>query len=57
MFLTNAFQEKITGGLVGNYNLNSTDDFILPNGTAVFEGQNATERQLFEEFGQKCKFH
>ena len=49
------FRGQITGGLVGNFNGNSTDDFILPNGTAVFVGQNATEKQIFEEFGQKCK--
>ncbi|KAK7478693.1 hypothetical protein BaRGS_00030078, partial [Batillaria attramentaria] len=39
-----------TRGLLGDYNGNKEDDFILPNGTVL--SNNLTERQIFEQFGK-----
>lgn len=39
-------------GLSGNFNDNSTDDFVYPNGTMLSD--NATDRMI-HDFGQSCK--
>ena len=39
-------------GLLGNFNGNSTDDFIYPNGTVL--SSDATDRMI-HEFGQTCE--
>ena len=44
--------QNITG-MLGNYNGDPDDDFILPNGTML--PSNASDRQLYA-FGQSCKF-
>ena len=41
-------------GLLGNFNSDLSDEFILPNGTSL-GNQNLTESEIFYEFGQKCK--
>ncbi|KAH9523872.1 hypothetical protein Btru_047284, partial [Bulinus truncatus] len=43
------FSGKIKG-LLGNFNGNKTDDYVLPNGTIL--SSNQTERQIFENFGK-----
>ena len=44
-----------TQGLMGNFNGNSTDDFIFPNGSMLDDG--ATDRMI-HSFGQACEsFH
>ena len=40
-------------GMLGNYNENPNDDFVLPNGTVL--PSNSTDRQLYV-FGQSCKY-
>lgn len=45
-----------TSGLLGNFNDVANDDFLLPNETSIFTHKNATEREIYNEFGQKCKF-
>lgn len=40
-----------TRGLLGNYNGDKDDDFVLPDGTVL--PSNITERDVFEQFGQK----
>ncbi|XP_070175148.1 fibrillin-2-like, partial [Littorina saxatilis] len=40
-----------TKGLMGNFNDNKDDEFILPGGTPL--GNNLTERQIYEDFGTK----
>lgn len=42
-------------GLLGNYNGDSSDDFQLPNGTSIYKNINATEREIYYNFGQKCR--
>ena len=41
-------------GMLGNYNGNPNDDFVLPNGTVL--PPNSTDRQLYV-FGQSCKYY
>ncbi|CAL1534458.1 unnamed protein product, partial [Lymnaea stagnalis] len=38
-------------GLLGNFNGNPSDDFVLPDGTIL--DHNLTERQIFENFGKQ----
>ena len=40
-------------GMLGNYNGNPNDDFVLPNGTML--PSNASDRQVYT-FGQSCKW-
>ena len=40
-------------GLLGNFNGDSTDDFIMPNGIQV--PVNASD-QMLHDFGQSCEF-
>ena len=44
-----------TLGLLGNYDGNPDNDYVLPNGNII--GPNITERELYYNFGQKCKCH
>ncbi|KAK0067662.1 fibrillin-3, partial [Biomphalaria pfeifferi] len=45
-----SYKEK-TSGLLGNYNGNPDDDFVLPNGTIL--SNSSTERQIFEQFARR----
>ncbi|XP_062605769.1 uncharacterized protein LOC134267580 [Saccostrea cucullata] len=40
-------------GLMGNFDGNITNDFILPNGTTLSENEARTERDIFYNFGQR----
>lgn len=42
-------------GLMGNFDGNSTNDFILPNGTFLKPEDVNTERKIYNNFGQFCK--
>ena len=42
-----------TRGLLGNFNGDSTDDFVMPNGIQV--PVNASD-QMLHDFGQSCEF-
>lgn len=44
-----------TKGLMGNFDGIKSNDFVLPNGSILDEGQTKTERQIFHNFGQLCK--
>lgn len=44
--------ENLTRGLLGNFNGNKNDDFVLPNGQIL--NSNITDRQIFEIFGPAC---
>ena len=44
-----------TLGLLGNYDGNPDNDYVLPNGTII--GPNITKRELYNNFGQKCKHY
>ncbi|KAJ8307328.1 hypothetical protein KUTeg_015412 [Tegillarca granosa] len=41
-----------TVGLVGNFDGDDKNDFILPNGTILTENQTRTEKQIFYNFGE-----
>ncbi|XP_052691021.1 uncharacterized protein LOC128168863 isoform X6 [Crassostrea angulata] len=40
-------------GLMGNFDGNATNEFILPNGTLLDENATKTERDIYFNFGQK----
>ncbi|XP_059169978.1 uncharacterized protein LOC131951651 [Physella acuta] len=40
-------------GLMGNFNGNKSDDFILPDGTVLTANDTNTERKIFENFGRE----
>ncbi|KAH9492107.1 hypothetical protein Btru_026966, partial [Bulinus truncatus] len=42
-----------TRGLMGNFDGNPDNDFILPNGTVLAANQTDTERKLFYNFGKE----
>lgn len=42
-----------TRGLLGYYNLDPSDDYLLPNGTVLPDG--LTEEQVYYQFGLQCK--
>lgn len=42
-------------GMMGNFNGNKSDDFILPDGTVLAANDTNTERKIFENFGRECK--
>lgn len=51
--------EKYSGqvvGLMGNFDGNSTNDFILPNGTILYGSEVDTERGIYNNFGQLCEY-
>ena len=43
-----------TEGLLGNSDRDSSNDFLLPNGTIL--SNNLNEEQVYYQFGLKCKF-
>ena len=45
--------ESQTQGLMGNFNGNSTDDFIFPNGSMLDDGSND---RMIHMFGQTCEY-
>lgn len=45
---------SLTQGLMGNFNGNSTDDFIFPNGTML---DNGASDSTIHEFGQSCELN
>ncbi len=44
---------NLTEGLLGNYNMDASDDFRLPNGTILPE--DLSEREVYYQFGLECK--
>lgn len=54
--LVNKKYKGLTSGLMGNFDGNESNDFILPNGTVLDENATKTERDIFFNFGQHCKF-
>lgn len=42
-------------GLMGNFDGNATNEFILPNGILLDGNATKTERDIYFNFGQKCK--
>ena len=44
-----------TKGLMGNFDGNATNDFMLPNNTILDANTTSTERQIYHNFGQQCK--
>lgn len=45
---------NMTNGLLGTYNKDPSDDFTLPNGTAL--SSNLTSKQIHFDFGLNCKY-
>lgn len=43
-----------SSGLLGNNDGDSTNDFILPNGTTLSDAM--TDKEIFS-YGQQCKYH
>lgn len=43
-------------GLMGNFDGNSTNDFILPNGTILYGSDIDSERKIYNNFGQLCEY-
>lgn len=41
-------------GLMGNFDGDATNDFVLPNGTFLDINATRTERNIYNNFGQKC---
>lgn len=41
-------------GLMGNFDGDATNDFVLPNGTFLDKNATRTERNIYNNFGQKC---
>ena len=44
-----------TKGLMGNFDGNASNDFMLPNNTILNDNTTSTERQIYHNFGQQCK--
>ena len=44
-----------TKGLMGNFDGNASNDFMLPNNTILNANTTSTERQIYHNFGQQCK--
>ena len=49
-----SFRET-TMGLLGTWNGNVSDDFLRPDGTYL--DVNATEEDIYYNFGEECRFH
>lgn len=54
--LVNKKYKGLTSGLMGNFDGKDSNDFMLPNGTVLDEKATKTERDIFFNFGQHCKF-
>ncbi|XP_061189287.1 uncharacterized protein LOC133197327 [Saccostrea echinata] len=50
--LVNDKHKGLTIGLMGNFDGNKTNDFILPNGTVLGGNATNTERKIYYNFGQ-----
>lgn len=48
-----SLQDK-TRGLLGSFNGNPNDDFLLPDGSIL--PSNITEREILEVFAKQCEF-
>ena len=48
------FKGDVTG-LMGNFDGDKTNEYILPNGTILDSDDTDTERKIYNTFGQKCK--
>lgn len=42
-------------GLMGNFDGDKDNDFILPDGTTLPKSEVENERNIYYNFGQKCK--
>ena len=42
-------------GLMGNFDGDKDNDFILPDGTTLPKSEVENERKIYFNFGQKCK--
>lgn len=42
-------------GLMGNFDGNAANEFVLPNGTILDDNATETERNIYNNFGQKCE--
>lgn len=42
-------------GLMGNFDGNAANEFVLPNGTILDDNATGTERDIYNNFGQKCE--
>lgn len=54
--LVNKKYKGLTSGLMGNFDDIESNDFMLPNGTELDENATKSERDVFYNFGQHCKF-
>lgn len=54
--LVNKKYKGLTSGLMGNFDDKESNDFMLRNGTELNENATKTERDIFYNFGQHCKF-
>lgn len=54
--LINEIYKGMTTGLMGNFDGNKTNDFVLPNGTILPQNATNSEKKIFYNFGQQCKF-
>jgi hypothetical protein len=43
-------------GLMGNFDGDPNNDFILPNGTVLQNNMTEAGRTIFENFGRHCKY-
>jgi hypothetical protein len=43
-------------GLMGNFDGDPNNDFILPNGTVLQNNMTESGRTIFENFGRHCKY-
>lgn len=53
--LINVKYKGMTTGLMGNFDGNNTNEFILPNGTMLPQNATNSERKIFYNFGRLCK--
>lgn len=40
---------------MGNFDGNAANEFVLPNGTILDDNATGTERNIYNNFGQKCE--
>ena len=53
LIMSPAFKDVDVNGLMGNINSDPDDDLTTPTGDTV--SPNATEKVIFEVFGEKCQ--
>ena len=57
--LSTTISEEYKGqmqGLMGNFDGDPNNDFILPNGTVLQNNMTESDRKIFENFGRHCKY-